>query len=147
AFTAFVVLSLALYPFLNLAFFPRTDPGQFVIYMKAPPGTRLELTDLYCARVENIIRQVVPPSDLNMIVSNIGVYPDLSAIYTTNTAMDNAFIQVSLKKEHEVGSYVYMARVRRRLHREIPDVESYFQTGGWWTRWSTRASRRRSIFG
>ena len=130
AFTAFVVLSLALYPLLNLAFFPRTDPGQFVIYMKAPPGTRLELTDLYCARVENIIRQVVPPSDLNMIVSNIGVYPDLSAIYTTNTAMDNAFIQVSLKKEHEVGSYVYMARVRRRLHREIPDVESYFQTGG-----------------
>ena len=79
AFTAFVVLSLALYPLLNLAFFPRTDPGQFVIYMKAPPGTRLELTDLYCARVENIIRQVVPPSDLNMIVSNIGVYPDLSA--------------------------------------------------------------------
>ena len=128
--TAFVVLSLALYPLLNLAFFPRTDPGQFVINMKAPPGTRLELTDLYCARVENIIRQVVPPSDLNMIVSNIGVYPDLSAIYTTNTAMDNAFIQVSLKKDHKVGSYVYMARVRRRLHREIPDVETYFQTGG-----------------
>ena len=129
-FTTFVVISLALYPFLNLAFFPRTDPGQFVIDMKAPPGTRLELTDQYCARVEDIIRQVVPPSDLNMIVSNIGVYPDLSAIYTTNTAMDNAFIQVSLKKEHEVGSYVYMARVRRRLRREIPDVQTYFQTGG-----------------
>ena len=128
--TAFVALSLALYPLLNLAFFPRTDPGQFVINMKAPPGTRLELTDQYCARVENIIRQVVPPSDLNMIVSNIGVYPDLSAIYTTNTAMDNAFIQVSLKKDHTVGSYVYMARVRRRLHREIPDIETYFQTGG-----------------
>ena len=126
----FVVLSLALYPLLNLAFFPRTDPGQFVINMKAPPGTRLELTDQYCARIENIIRQVVPPSDLNMIVSNIGVYPDLSAIYTTNTAMDNAFIQVSLKKEHKVGSYVYMARVRRRLRREIPDVQAYFQTGG-----------------
>ena len=98
--------------------------------MKAPPGTRLELTDQYCARIENIIRQVVPPSDLNMIVSNIGVYPDLSAIYTTNTAMDNAFIQVSLKKDHKVGSYVYMARVRRRLRREIPDVQAFFQTGG-----------------
>ena len=129
-FTAFVVISLALYPLLNLAFFPRTDPGQFVIDMKAPAGTRLELTDQYCAQVENIIRKVVPPSDLNMIVSNIGVYPDLSAIYTTNTAMDNAFIQVSLKKEHAVGSYVYMARVRRELRREIPDVQTYFQTGG-----------------
>ena len=126
----FVVVSLALYPLLNLAFFPRTDPGQFVINMKAPPGTRLELTDQYCARIENIIRQVVPPSDLNMIVSNIGVYPDLSAIYTTNTAMDNAFIQVSLKQDHKVGSYVYMARVRRRLRREIPDVQAFFQTGG-----------------
>ena len=130
AFTAFVVVSLALYPFLNLAFFPRTDPGQFVINIKAPPGTRLELTDLYCARIENIIRQVVPPSDLNMIVSNIGVYPDLSAIYTTNTAMDNAFIQVSLKKDHKVGSYVYMSRVRQRLRRQIPDVQAFFQTGG-----------------
>jgi multidrug efflux pump subunit AcrB len=126
----FVILSLALYPFLNLAFFPRTDPGQFVINIKAPPGTRLELTDQYCARIENIIRQVVPPSDLNMIVSNIGVYPDLSAIYTTNTAMDNAFIQVSLKKEHAVGSYVYMSRVRRRLHQQIPQVQAFFQTGG-----------------
>ena len=126
----FVVLSLALYPFLNLAFFPRTDPGQFVINIKAPPGTRLELTDRYCARIENIIRQVVPPSDLNMIVSNIGVYPDLSAIYTSNTAMDNAFIQVSLKKDHEVGSYVYMARVRRSLRRKIPEVQAFFQTGG-----------------
>jgi multidrug efflux pump subunit AcrB len=129
-FTAFVVVSLALYPFLNLAFFPRTDPGQFVINIKAPPGTRLELTDQYCARIESIIRQVVPPSELNMIVSNIGVYPDLSAIYTSNTAMDNAFIQVSLKKDHKVGSYVYMARVRRQLRRQIPDVQSFFQTGG-----------------
>jgi multidrug efflux pump subunit AcrB len=126
----FVVLSVAMYPFLNLAFFPRTDPGQFVIDIKAPPGTRLELTDQYCAHIENVIRQVVPPSDLNMIVSNIGVYPDLSAIYTTNTAMDTAFIQVSLKEDHKVGSYVYMARVRRRLNREIPEVQTYFQTGG-----------------
>ncbi len=127
---AFVVVSFALYPFLNLAFFPRTDPGQFVINIKAPPGTRLELTDEYCARIENIVRQVVPPSDLNMIVSNIGVYPDLSAIYTTNTAMDNAFIQVSLKKEHKVGSYTYMSRVRHRLRRQIPEVQAFFQTGG-----------------
>jgi multidrug efflux pump subunit AcrB len=130
AFTAFVVCSFALYPFLSLAFFPRTDPGQFVINFKAPPGTRLELTDLYSARIENIIRQVVLPSDLNMIVSNIGVYPDLSAIYTTNTAMDNGLVQVSLKEDHKIGSYVYMERVRRRLRKEMPDIETYFQTGG-----------------
>ena len=36
------VVSLALSPLLGVAFFPRTDPGQFVINVKAPTGSRLE---------------------------------------------------------------------------------------------------------
>ena len=99
-FTVFVILSFALAPFLGRAYFPRTDPGQFVISVKAPTGTRLELTDQYIARVENDVRQVVAPKDLNMIVSNIGVTPDLSAIYTPNSGMHTAFVQVSLKADH-----------------------------------------------
>ena len=54
------LLSLALFPFMGLSFFPRTDPGQFVINVKAPSGTRLELTDQYIARVEEDIRSIVP---------------------------------------------------------------------------------------
>ena len=50
-----------------------------------------------------------------MIVSNIGITPDLSAIYTTNSGMHTAFVQVSLKEEHRLGSYKYMERLRRRL--------------------------------
>src|SRR5271167_2809801 len=50
-FAAFVVLSLAAYPFVGVAFFPRTDPGQFVIRVKTPAGTRIELTDQYLARI------------------------------------------------------------------------------------------------
>ena len=58
------LLSLALSPLLGVSFFPRTDPGQFVINVKAPTGTRIELTNQYIARVEDDIRQVVPPTDL-----------------------------------------------------------------------------------
>src|SRR5208283_2495697 len=72
--------SLGLYPFLGVSFFPRTDPGQFVINIKAPTGTRIELTNEYIKHVEEDIRQVVPPDDLGMIVSNIGITPDFSAI-------------------------------------------------------------------
>src|SRR6202451_3517608 len=109
---------LVLFPFLGRAYFPRTDPGQFVIDVRMPSGTRLETSNDYVARVESIIRSVVKPSDLGMIVSNIGVYPDLSAIYTTNASMDTAFVQTSLKQDHSIGSYEYMSRVRRRLSRE-----------------------------
>ena len=68
--------------FAGRAFFPRTDPGQFVINLKAPSGTRVEVTDKYVEEVEQIIRSVVPKDELEMIVSNIGITPDISAIYT-----------------------------------------------------------------
>ncbi len=125
-----VLLSFIAYPIIGKAFFPRTDPGQFVINVKVPAGTRIEVTDDYIAKMEQDIREVVAPDDLNMIVSNIGITPDLSAIYTSNSGMHTAFIQVSLKGEHKLGSYAYMQKVRTRLDVDFPDVATYFQAGG-----------------
>jgi multidrug efflux pump subunit AcrB len=125
-----VVLLAITFPFLGRSYFPRTDPGQFIINVRMPSGTRLEVSDQYIARVEHIIRQEVSPHDLGMIVSNIGVYPDLSAIFTSNASMDTAFVQTSLKEDHSVGSYEYMQRVRERLQREMPELTTYFQAGG-----------------
>jgi multidrug efflux pump subunit AcrB len=124
------LLSLGLFPFMGLSFFPRTDPGQFVINIKAPSGTRLELTDNYIARVEDDIRSEVPASDLGMIVSNIGITPDFSAIYTSNSGQHTAFVQVSLKEGHRKSSFAYMARVREKLRTDLPELSTYFQTGG-----------------
>ncbi len=44
-FLGLVLLSFALYPLVGFSFFPRTDAGQFVINVKAPTGTRIELTE------------------------------------------------------------------------------------------------------
>src|SRR5271155_3732568 len=126
-----VVLTLAvLFPFLGHAYFPRTDPGQFIINVRMPSGTRLEVSNNYIAKVENVIRSVVRPKDLGMIVSNIGVYPDLSAIFTTNASMDTAFVQTSLQEDHSVASYEYMRRVRQKLSQQMPELSTYFQAGG-----------------
>ncbi len=117
-------------PFVGTAYFPRTDPGQFVINVKAPSGSRLEVSNQYIAQVEKDIREVIPPSDLDMIVSNIGITPDLSAMYTSNSSTDTAFVQVSLKEHRSIGSYDYMQRVRRKLSEDLPELNTYFQTGG-----------------
>jgi HAE1 family hydrophobic/amphiphilic exporter-1 len=124
------LLAFSLYPFLGVAFFPRTDAGQFVINLKAPSGTRIELTDEYVKDVEDIIRRVVPKEELQMVVSNIGITPDFSVIYTSNSAPHTAFVQASLKEGHKVGSYEYMRRVRREIRREMPQLSAYFQSGG-----------------
>ncbi len=124
------VVSLAFSPLLGVAFFPRTDPGQFVINVKAPTGSRLERTNAYVGRVENDVRDVIGNDDVQMIVSNIGLTPDLSSIYTSNSGQHTAFIQVSLKPDHHLSTFVYMDRVRRKLSADLPEVATYFQTGG-----------------
>jgi hydrophobic/amphiphilic exporter-1 (mainly G- bacteria), HAE1 family len=121
--------SLLLYPFLGVSFFPRTDAGQFVINVKAPTGTRIELTNDYIERVENIVRDVVPAKELNTIVSNIGVFPDLSALFTSNSAMHTAFVQVGLATDHRTSSFVYMAEVQRQIAAQLPELRTYFQSG------------------
>jgi len=121
--------SLLVFPLLGLSFFPRTDAGQFVINVKAPSGTRLEETEKDIARLEELLRRNIPQSDLSMIVSNIGVDPGFSAIYTSNSAMHTAFVQVGLKPGHRIGSYEYMARVKERMREELPELAAYFSSG------------------
>ena len=98
--------------------------------LKLPSGTRIGLTEQEVAKVENLVRQTVSPEDLGMIVSNIGSTPDFSAIYTTNSGMHTATVQVSLKEDHKIGSYEYMARVRGGIAEEMPEITAYFQSGG-----------------
>jgi len=121
--------SLAIYPLLGRAFFPQTDAGQFTLNVKVPTGSRIEVTDQYVARIEDLIRQVVPPSDLEMIVSNIGVVNDFSSLYTTNAGQYTATIQAALKEGHTISSLVYMDRVKNELTAKFPDVRAFFQSG------------------
>ncbi len=69
-----------------------------MINLKAPSGTRVELTEEYVKEVEDIIRQTVPKDELQMVVSNIGITPDFSVIYTSNSAPHTAFVQASLQR-------------------------------------------------
>ncbi len=130
AFGILFAASLLLFPRLGLSFFPRTDAAQFVINIKAPSGTRLDITENEIAKVEDLIRKEVSPEDLGMIVSNIGATPDFSAIYTTNSAVHTAFVQVSLKEDHKVGSYDYMSRLKAGIAAQLPELNVYFQSGG-----------------
>jgi multidrug efflux pump subunit AcrB len=97
-FIGIFILSFALYPLIGVAFYPRTDEGQFVVNVKAPTETRIEVTDKYIKRVEDIVKKVVKPADLSAVVSNIGVMPDFSALFTPNSAMHTAFVQVGLTR-------------------------------------------------
>ena len=123
------IASLGLYPLLGTAFFPRTDAGQFTLNLKVPTGTRIEVTEQYVAKVEDLIRHTVAPSDFHMVVSNIGIVPDFSALYTSNSGPYTATIQVELSESHRVSSFEYMDRLRREIADNYPNLRTFFSTG------------------
>ena len=127
--TGVFVVSVAIYPLLGLAFFPKTDAGQFTINLKVPTGTRIEVTDQYVAKVEDLIRKEVGPKDFKRIVSNIGVVPDFSALYTTNAGSYTATVQVQLNDGHSLSSFEYMHRVQTKMDKQFPEIRTFFSSG------------------
>jgi multidrug efflux pump subunit AcrB len=129
ALSALFLISLAIYPFVGLAFFPRTDAGQFTINMKVPTGTRIELTEQYVSKVEDLIRQTIGPKEVKMVVSNIGVAAGFSSMYTSNSGPYTATIQVALNDSHPLSSFEYMDRVQKEIASKFPDVRAFFSSG------------------
>ncbi len=129
ALAGLFLVSLAIYPFLGLAFFPRTDAGQFTINLKVPTGTRIEVTNEYVAKVEDLIRKVVDPKDFKLVVSNIGVVPDFSSLYTTNAGPYTATVQVQLEDEHQRSSFDYMRQVQAEISKQYPEIRTFLSSG------------------
>ena len=70
-------------PLMRREFFPEVDAGAFELYARAPSGTRIEVTEKRIKDVEDFVRDKLG-SDLQLIISEIGVVADLSAAYTPN---------------------------------------------------------------
>jgi multidrug efflux pump subunit AcrB len=123
------LLSLLLFPLLGLSFFPRTDAGQFVINFKAPSGMKLTDTEAEAAKIENIVRGIVSKHDMGLTVTNIGVDPGFSALFTPNSAMHTGFTQVALSEDHKVSSYTYIDEVKKALANQMPELQTFFSSG------------------
>jgi HAE1 family hydrophobic/amphiphilic exporter-1 len=121
--------TMSLYPRLGTELFPATDGGQFIINIRAPLGSRIEITDELCARLERVIRQVIPPSELSTIVANLGLASGFSSIYSPNAAPDSGFVMVGLSAHHRVHTSEYVKRVRAALAARVPELQTFFSSG------------------
>lgn len=130
-FVAFLA-SLTQLAWIGQEFFPVTDGGQLVLYVRAPSGTNIETTEKRIAEVEDFLREHIAPGDLQLIISELGVDTDYSSAYTQNAATWDTTIRIQLTPEHAESAQAY-ARKLRRLLREEPrfvDLRFAFNTGG-----------------
>src|SRR5712692_3044517 len=122
--------TMAMAPRLATEFFPKVDAGEFILHVAAPEGTRLEKTEAIVGKVEEIVRHVIPPTELNQVVSNIGLPQGWMVLYTPVAGPHQAFVLTSLVKKHVVGTDEYIDRIRAELRKELPSLKFSFQTGG-----------------
>ncbi|MGE0378651.1 MAG: efflux RND transporter permease subunit, partial [Planctomycetaceae bacterium] len=129
---ALVAASLPLYGLIGQELFPATDAGQIVINVRAPSGTRIEITETLGQEIEQEIQAVIPAEERQMIVTDIGVLYDWPAGYTANSApMDSTvLVQLTEAQERHTSSQHYARELRRRLNEKFPEVSFAFNTGG-----------------
>ncbi len=127
-FLAFASSSLSLYPFVGRDFFPTVDAGQLRLHVRAPAGTRIEETEKYFQRVEDYIRQVIPASEISVIVDNIGVPNAINLALSDSVTVGTADgeILVSLKQPHRPTAE-YLKSLREQLPHRFPDLEVFAQ--------------------
>ncbi|MGZ6142327.1 MAG: efflux RND transporter permease subunit [Myxococcales bacterium] len=126
---ALIAACSALLPFVvGLDFFPNVDAGQMRLHFRAPVGTRLEETERVVARLEDRIRQIIPPRDLQTVNAMLGmpVSYNMAFVQTDNVGSQDADVLVALRPGHEPTDR-YMDRIRRELPDEFPGCMLYFQ--------------------
>jgi multidrug efflux pump subunit AcrB len=128
---AVLVLTLGpvMFMFVGRDFYPAIDGGMIQLHVRAPPGTRIEVTEQIFQNVEDKIRQVIPKKDLDLIVDNFGV-PARSYNWAfadgTTIAVNDGVIMVSLKDGH-APTAEYARKLREILPAAFPEDLFYFQ--------------------
>jgi multidrug efflux pump subunit AcrB len=100
--------------------------------VRAPSGTRIELTERRLAEVEATLRQAIRREDLDLILTEIGVTPDWSAAFTPNAGPMDAIVRVQLATERSRSAQQYVALLRDRVTNDsrFADLEFAFDAGG-----------------
>jgi multidrug efflux pump subunit AcrB len=115
-------------PGLGQDFFPVVDAGQIKLHLRARTGLRIEETAALCDHVEALIRQVIPTSELQSIVDNIGLpYSGINLSYSTSAPVgpSDADIFIALKQDHH-PSDDYIRTLRRILRDRFPSTTFAF---------------------
>jgi multidrug efflux pump subunit AcrB len=129
-FGIFVAASLCLSLMVGRDFFPSVDSGQMRLHAIAPTGTRIEETEVLFSKIDQEIRQVIPPGEIDTIIDNIGIpFGGFNLAFGDSTTLGtgDGDILISLKPEDHGPTAEYTYRLRKHLHQVFPDVIFFFE--------------------
>ena len=125
--------SLLLLPFIGTEFLPVSDESQFRIVLRGPVGQRVEKTVDQVAEVERVLREKIPPDELEAIASSTGVLAQgRSSLFNPNTGPHTSVISVYLVSpdKRRRNQVEIMNAVRPAIIKLFPGVAMFFDPGG-----------------
>ncbi len=123
---------LLLVPHLGREIFPQVSAGQLQFRMRAPAGTRIEVTERLALKVLDAIHQTVGAKNVAITLGYVGTHPPgypINSIYLWTSGSQEAVMQVQLKP----GSGLHVRDVEERLRttfaQQFPDISFSFEPG------------------
>jgi multidrug efflux pump subunit AcrB len=123
---------LLLGPRLGLEIFPQVSAGQFQLRLRAPAGTRVDLTESIALRALDEIAQTVGPGNVDITLGYVGTQPTsypIDTIHLWTSGPQEAVLQVALKAGAPIRVPELEERLRVSLARLYPDVRWSFEAG------------------
>ena len=101
--------------------FPAIDAGQFQLRMKAPTGTRIEVTEQMAIKALNAIKETVGPDNVAISVGYVGLIPSaypINTIYLWTSGPEEAVLRVAFRS----GSGVRIEPLKEQLRDQLYPV-------------------------
>jgi multidrug efflux pump subunit AcrB len=128
---AFIVLLIGggLTLFIGQDYFPQISSSTMTLHVRTRPGMRIETATQVFSSIEDAIRDIIPPKDLDVVLDNIGLPAsnyNLAFNDGSFVAYNDGQILIALKEGH-ASTADYTRKLRRVLNERFPDDIFYFQ--------------------
>ncbi len=119
-------------PSLGTEIFPNVDTGLLQFRLKAPPGTRLERTEVMTLKALDVIRAEVGEGNILISSGFVGIQPPsypINTIHLWTSGPHEAVMLVALDPEAHISTSSLKETLRERLSHVLPRVQLSFEPG------------------
>ncbi len=116
---------------LGTEIFPKTDNGQFALRLRAPSGTRVDLTEALAKKVlDTIAREAGGADKIDVTIGMVGVHNSsfpVNLVHLWNGGPEEGWLAVQLKPRTGIHIEAFKEKLRGVFARELPDVRFSFE--------------------
>lgn len=126
------IILVSLGPQLGREIFPHTPDNQFQLRMRAPTGTRIELTEQKTLQVLDKIKQAAGPGNVQISIGYVGTYAPsypVNLVYLWTSGPQESVLRVQLRPGAHINVDKFEEQLRAEFKQDFPDTDFTFESG------------------